>query len=156
MSQTLDADETKLAPPVRTRKGTNEGFLSDAVVRSRVVLEILSTERDYVKNLQDVVEVRESLVLNTRDLRKGKITVQLKKIIIRELTIPCAQPCIFFSYDFSRFIPATGTACMFSLACLLVWCFVAGDVFLAFHTDSAFSYLAMGKCFSSLNTTTKV
>lgn len=79
MSQTLDADETKLAPPVRTRKGTNEGFLSDAVVRSRVVLEILSTERDYVKNLQDVVEVRESLVLNTRDLRKGKITVQLKK-----------------------------------------------------------------------------
>lgn len=76
MSQTLDADETKLAPPVRTRKGTNEGFLSDAVVRSRVVLEILSTERDYVKNLQDVVEVRESLVLNTRDLRKGKIAVQ--------------------------------------------------------------------------------
>lgn len=62
MSQTLDADETKLAPPVRTRKGTNEGFLSDAVVRSRVVLEILSTERDYVKNLQDVVEVTESLV----------------------------------------------------------------------------------------------
>ena len=81
MSQTLDADETKLAPPVRTRKGTNEGFLSDAVVRSRVVLEILSTERDYVKNLQDVVEVRESLVLNTRDLRKGKIAVQLKKKI---------------------------------------------------------------------------
>ena len=79
MSQTLDADETKLTPPVRTRKGTNEGFLSDAVVRSRVVLEILSTERDYVKNLQDVVEVRESLVLNTRDLRKGKIAVQLKK-----------------------------------------------------------------------------
>lgn len=79
MSQTLDADETKLAPPIRTRKGTNEGFLSDAVVRSRVVLEILSTERDYVKNLQDVVEVRESLVLNTRDLRKGKIAVQLKK-----------------------------------------------------------------------------
>ena len=79
MSQTLDADETKLAPPVRTRKGTNEGFLSDAVVRSRVVLEILSTERDYVKNLQDVVEVRESLVLNTRDLRKGKIAVQFKK-----------------------------------------------------------------------------
>ena len=79
MSQTLDADETKLAPPVRTRKGTNEGFLSDAVVRSRVVLEILSTERDYVKNLQDVVEVRESFVLNTRDLRKGKIAVQLKK-----------------------------------------------------------------------------
>lgn len=79
MSQTLDADETKLAPPVRTRKGTNEGFLSDAVVRSRVVLEILSTERDYVKNLQDVVEVRESLVLNTRDLRKRKIAVQLKK-----------------------------------------------------------------------------
>ena len=72
MSQTLDADETKLTPPVRTRKGTNEGFLSDAVVRSRVVLEILSTERDYVKNLQDVVEVRESLVLNTRDLRKGR------------------------------------------------------------------------------------
>jgi len=80
VSQTLDADETKLAPPVRTRKGTNEGFLSDAVVRSRVVLEILSTERDYVKNLHDVVEVRESLVLNTRDLRKGKIAVQLKKI----------------------------------------------------------------------------
>ena len=79
MSQTLDADETKLAPPVRTRKGTNEGFLSDAVVRSRVVLEILSTERDYVKNLQDVVEVRESLFLNTRDLRKGKIAVKLKK-----------------------------------------------------------------------------
>lgn len=79
MSQTLDADETKLAPPVRTRKGTNEGFLSDAVVRSRVVLEILSTERDYVKNLQDVVEVRESLFLNTRDLRKRKIAVQLKK-----------------------------------------------------------------------------
>ena len=79
MSQTLDADETKLTPPVRTRKGTNEGFLSDAVVRSRVVLEILSTERDYVKNLQDVVEVRESLVLNTRDLRKGKIAVQLKR-----------------------------------------------------------------------------
>lgn len=81
MSQTLDADETKLAPPVRTRKGTNEGFLSDAVVRSRVVLEILSTERDYVKNLQDVVEVRESLFLNTRDLRKRKIAVQLKKKI---------------------------------------------------------------------------
>lgn len=79
MSQTLDADETKLAPPVRTRKGTNEGFLSDAVVRSRVVLEILSTERDYVKNLQDVVEVRESLFLNTRDLKKRKIAVQLKK-----------------------------------------------------------------------------
>lgn len=79
MSQTLDADETKLAPPVRTRKGTNEGFLSDAVVRSRVVLEILSTERDYVKNLQDVVEVRDSLFLNTRDLRKGKIAVKLKK-----------------------------------------------------------------------------
>lgn len=79
MSQTLDADETKLAPPVRTRKGTNEGFLSDAVVRSRVVLEILSTERDYVKNLQDVVEVRESLFLNTSDLRKRKIAVQLKK-----------------------------------------------------------------------------
>lgn len=89
MSQTLDADETKLAPPVRTRKGTNEGFLSDAVVRSRVVLEILSTERDYVKNLQDVVEVRESLVLNTRDLRKGKIAVQLKKKL-RELTLTCA------------------------------------------------------------------
>ena len=81
MSQTLDADETKLAPPVRTRKGTNEGFLSDAVVRSRVVLEILSTERDYVKNLQDVVEVRESLFLNTSDLRKRKIAVQLKKKI---------------------------------------------------------------------------
>lgn len=92
MSQTLDADETKLAPPVRTRKGTNEGFLSDAVVRSRVVLEILSTERDYVKNLQDVVEVRESLVLNTRDLRKGKIAVQLKKKKkkLRELTLTCA------------------------------------------------------------------
>lgn len=93
MSQTLDADETKLAPPVRTRKGTNEGFLSDAVVRSRVVLEILSTERDYVKNLQDVVEVRESLVLNTRDLRKGKIAVQLKKKEkkkLRELTLTCA------------------------------------------------------------------
>ena len=90
MSQTLDADETKLAPPVRTRKGTNEGFLSDAVVRSRVVLEILSTERDYVKNLQDVVEVRESLVLNTRDLRKRKIAVQLKKKKLRELTLTCA------------------------------------------------------------------
>ena len=90
MSQTLDADETKLAPPVRTRKGTNEGFLSDAVVRSRVVLEILSTERDYVKNLQDVVEVRGSLVLNTRDLRKGKIAVQLKKKKLRELTLTCA------------------------------------------------------------------
>lgn len=92
MSQTLDADETKLAPPVRTRKGTNEGFLSDAVVRSRVVLEILSTERDYVKNLQDVVEVRESLVLNTRDLRKGKIAVQFKKKKkkLRELTLTCA------------------------------------------------------------------
>ena len=57
MSQTLAADETKLAPPVRTRKGTFEGFLSDDVIRSRVVLEILSTERDYVKNLEDVVEV---------------------------------------------------------------------------------------------------
>ena len=92
MSQTLDADETKLAPPVRTRKGTNEGFLSDAVVRSRVVLEILSTERDYVKNLQDVVEVRESLFLNTRDLRKGKIAVKLKKKKkkLRELTLTCA------------------------------------------------------------------
>lgn len=92
MSQTLDADETKLAPPVRTRKGTNEGFLSDAVVRSRVVLEILSTERDYVKNLQDVVEVRESLVLNTRDLRKEKIAVQLKKKKkkLRELTLTYA------------------------------------------------------------------
>lgn len=61
MSQTLAADETKLAPPVRTRKGTNEGFLSDADVRSRVVLEILNTERDYVKNLEDVVEVRDDL-----------------------------------------------------------------------------------------------
>ena len=61
MSQTLAADETKLALPVRTRKGTNEGFLSDVIVRSRVVLEILSTERDYVKNLEDVVEVREEL-----------------------------------------------------------------------------------------------
>lgn len=90
MSQTLDADETKLAPPVRTRKGTNEGFLSDAVVRSRVVLEILSTERDYVKNLQDVVEVRESLFLNTRDLRKGKIAVKLKKKKLRELTLTWA------------------------------------------------------------------
>lgn len=90
MSQTLDADETKLAPPVRTRKGTNEGFLSDAVVRSRVVLEILSTERDYVKNLQDVVEVRESLFLNTSDLRKRKIAVQLKKKKLRELTLTCA------------------------------------------------------------------
>ena len=29
VSQTLAADETKLAPPVRTRRGTNEGFLSD-------------------------------------------------------------------------------------------------------------------------------
>jgi len=57
VSQTLAADETKLALPVRTRKGTNEGFLSDDVIRSRVVLEILSTERDYVKNLEDVVEV---------------------------------------------------------------------------------------------------
>ena len=90
MSQTLDADETKLAPPVRTRKGTNEGFLSDAVVRSRVVLEILSTERDYVKNLQDVVEVRESLFLNTSDLRKRKIAVQFKKKKLRELTLTCA------------------------------------------------------------------
>ena len=42
---------------MRTRKATNEGFLSDADVRSRVVLEILNTERDYVKNLEDVVEV---------------------------------------------------------------------------------------------------
>ena len=57
MSQTLAADETKLAPPVRTRKGTNEGFLSDNDVRSRVVQEILNTERDYVKNLEGVVEV---------------------------------------------------------------------------------------------------
>ena len=57
MSQTLAADEFKLAPPVRTRKGTNEGFLSDNDVRSRVVQEILNTERDYVKNLEDVVEV---------------------------------------------------------------------------------------------------
>lgn len=56
ISQTLAADETKLAAPVRTRKGTNEGFLSDSDVRSRVVLEILNTERDYVKNLEDVVE----------------------------------------------------------------------------------------------------
>ncbi|KAJ7324048.1 Rho guanine nucleotide exchange factor 4, partial [Desmophyllum pertusum] len=56
VSQTLAADETKLGPPVRTRKGTNEGFLSDTVVRSRVVLEILNTERDYVKHLEDVVE----------------------------------------------------------------------------------------------------
>ncbi|XP_022797660.1 uncharacterized protein LOC111335916 isoform X2 [Stylophora pistillata] len=56
VSQTLAADETKLAPPVRTRKGTNEGFLSDNDVRSRVVQEILNTERDYVKNLEDVVE----------------------------------------------------------------------------------------------------
>lgn len=56
VSQTLAADETKLALPVRSRKGTNEGFLSDVIVRSRVVLEILSTERDYVKNLEDVVE----------------------------------------------------------------------------------------------------
>lgn len=57
MSQTLAAEETKLAPPVRTRKGTFEGFLSDDVIRSRVVLEVLNTERDYVKNLEDVVEV---------------------------------------------------------------------------------------------------
>ena len=42
---------------MRTKKGTNEGFLSDADVRSRVVLEILNTEKDYVKNLEDVVEV---------------------------------------------------------------------------------------------------
>ncbi|XP_074633352.1 uncharacterized protein LOC141892102 [Acropora palmata] len=56
ISQTLGADETKLAQSVRTRKGTNEGFLSDADVRSRVVLEILNTEKDYVKNLEDVVE----------------------------------------------------------------------------------------------------
>ena len=57
MSQTLAADETKLGPPVRTRKGTNEGFLSDDVIRSRVLLEVLTTERDYVKNLEHVVEV---------------------------------------------------------------------------------------------------
>ena len=42
---------------VRTRKGTNEGFLSDDVIRSRVLLEVLTTERDYVKNLEHVVEV---------------------------------------------------------------------------------------------------
>ena len=94
MSQTLDADETKLAPPVRTRKGTNEGFLSDAVVRSRVVLEILSTERDYVKNLQDVVEVRESLVLNTRDLRKRKIAGELA-MIFRALYLLLALAACF-------------------------------------------------------------
>lgn len=57
MSQTLAADETKLALPVRTRKGTFEGFLSADVIRSRVVLEVLNTERDYVKNIEDVVEV---------------------------------------------------------------------------------------------------
>lgn len=49
---------------MRTRKGTNEGFLSDADVRSRVVLEILNTERDYVKNLEDVVEVGVIALLN--------------------------------------------------------------------------------------------
>ena len=64
MSQTLAADETKLAASVRTRKGTNEGFLSDDVIRSRVVLEILSTERDYVKNLEHVDEVRGRESLN--------------------------------------------------------------------------------------------
>ena len=86
MSQTLDADETKLTPPVRTRKGTHEGFLSDAVVRSRVVLEILSTERDYVKNLQDVVEVRvrgevegKSLVLKTQRFEKREDRSTIKK-----------------------------------------------------------------------------
>lgn len=49
---------------MRTRKGTNEGFLSDADVRSRVVLEILNTEKDYVKNLEDVVEVSVITLLN--------------------------------------------------------------------------------------------
>ena len=49
---------------MRTRKGTNEGFLSDADVRSRVVLEILNTEKDYVKNLEDVVEVSVTTLLN--------------------------------------------------------------------------------------------
>ena len=49
---------------MRTRKGTNEGFLSDADVRSRVVLEILNTEKDYVKNLEDVVEVNVIALLN--------------------------------------------------------------------------------------------
>lgn len=49
---------------MRTRKGTNEGFLSDADVRSRVVLEILNTEKDYVKNLEDVVEVSVIALLN--------------------------------------------------------------------------------------------
>lgn len=72
MSQTLAADESKLAPPVRTRKGTNEGFLSDAVVRSRVVLEIMNTERDYVKNLEDMVEVRVELICCVKNLKVHK------------------------------------------------------------------------------------
>lgn len=75
------------------------------------------------------------------------------------MTLTRAETCISFSlglYDFSRFIPAAGIGCMFSLACLLVWCFVAGDVFPAFHKDSAFSYLAMGKCFRTLYTAIEV
>ncbi|KAK3734362.1 hypothetical protein QZH41_016665 [Actinostola sp. cb2023] len=56
VSQTLDELENHLAPPVRTRRFTNEGMLTKDVVRTRVVNEILETEKSYVKNLKDVVE----------------------------------------------------------------------------------------------------
>ena len=46
--------------------------MSDAVVRSRVVLEIMNTERDYVKNLEDVVEVREELICCVKNLKVHK------------------------------------------------------------------------------------
>lgn len=58
VSQELDEIEHQQAPPVRTRKFTNEGLLTKEVVRARVVNELLETEKAYVKNIKDVVEVR--------------------------------------------------------------------------------------------------
>lgn len=54
----LVVDEIKFVVFVWIRKGINEGFLFDDVIRLCVVLEIFSIERDYVKNLEYVVEVR--------------------------------------------------------------------------------------------------
>ena len=57
MSQTLACEEAPPAVPLRSRRGTSIGALSNQDVRARVVQEILNTEKDYVKNLKDVVEV---------------------------------------------------------------------------------------------------
>ena len=57
MSQTLACEEALPAAPLRSRRGTSIGALSNQDVRARVVQEILNTEKDYVKNLKDVVEV---------------------------------------------------------------------------------------------------